>query len=291
MIIGHWVYSFAKIINCGVESFKTEDPGEAHHAGTRGYGTRSVETKRFDPIISRCLLSFSLIKWVTSPFIRYPIRTRIQHHESSIKRRVNVFGLWSSVAGLTWLAPLSLTFTLVFPQIHLFLAGTNDTFKSMKIISWGKITLIFLIALTGYITYHFFNTHFAKITIDYLAFSAGIFLITEGLYKMSGSKGPLFPDQLLRGFRVMIGIWIFTIHLFQFIKYRILSTHIMTITIDYKDYFAFSFGIFLVVEGLYKIHRSKTFFFPDRSLRIFRIIIGISLITIHILQFMHIRVS
>ncbi len=161
----------------------------------------------------------------------------------------------------------------------------------MKIISWSRITLIFLIALTGYITYHFFNTHFAKITIDYFAFIAGIFLIAEGLYKISRSKGPLFPDQFLRGFRVMIGIWIFTIHLFQFIKYRVLSAQIMTITIDYKDYFAFSFGIFLVVEGLYKIHRSKTSFFPGRFLRILRIIIGISLITIHLLQFTHVRGS
>ncbi|MEA3489360.1 MAG: hypothetical protein U9R44_03335 [Candidatus Omnitrophota bacterium] len=157
----------------------------------------------------------------------------------------------------------------------------------MKNISWGKITLVSIIALTAHITCCLFNTQFAKITIDYFAFITGIFLVTEGLYKISRSKAPFFPDQFLRGFRVVIGFWIFTIHLFQFMKYRVFSAQIAEITIDYKDYFPFLAGIILVADGLYRISRSKALFFPDQFLRIIRIVIGTCLFTIHLLQFMH----
>ena len=157
----------------------------------------------------------------------------------------------------------------------------------MRNISWGKIILVCLIALTGYIIYHLFNTQFAKTTIDYFAFITGIFLVMEGLYKISKSKASLFPDQFLRGLRIIIGIWIFTIHLFQFMRYRVFSTQIAEITIAYKDYFPFFAGMFLVVEGFYKISKSKAHLFPDQFPRVFRIIIGTCLFTIHLLQFMH----
>ena len=161
----------------------------------------------------------------------------------------------------------------------------------MKNISLGKITLIFLIAFTGYTTYCLFYTQFAKITIDYFAFLTGIFLVTEALYKISGSKGPLFPDQFLRAFRVMIGAWIFTIHFFQFLKYRVFSIQISQITIDYKDYLPFFAGIFLVIEALYKISGSKGPLFPDQFLRVLRVIIGTCLFTIHLLQLIHVSAT
>ncbi len=156
----------------------------------------------------------------------------------------------------------------------------------MKNISRRKITLACLIALSGYATYRLFDTRFVKITIDYLAFSAGIFLMVEGLYKISRSKVAISADQFLRGFRVMIGGWIFLIHLSQFMKYRVFSRQIAEITIDYKDYFAFFMGIFLLAESLYKISASKAPLFPAQFPRILRAVIGTCLITIHIVQFM-----
>lgn len=157
----------------------------------------------------------------------------------------------------------------------------------MEKIPRDRIILACLIALTGYMIYRSFNTHFAKITIDYFAFLTGIFLIAEGLYKISGTKAPFFPGQFLRGCRVMIGAWVLTIHLLQFMKYRVFSSQIMEITIDYKDYFAFSAGIFLIAEGLYGISGSRAPLFPGQFLRILRVMIGTCLFTIHLLQFMH----
>ena len=70
-------------------------------------------------------------------------------------------------------------------------------------------------------------------------------------------------------------------------QYRVFSTQIAEITIDYKDYSAFIMGIFLVVEGFYKISKSKASLFPDQFLRILRVIIGECLIMIHLLQFIY----
>jgi hypothetical protein len=52
------------------------------------------------------------------------------------------------------------------------------------------------------------------------------------------------------------------------------------------DWFAFLAGIFLIVEGLYRIFSTKDAFFPDQMLRTFRVIIGTCVFTIHLLQFM-----
>ncbi|RKY42514.1 MAG: hypothetical protein DRP85_02555 [Candidatus Makaraimicrobium thalassicum] len=108
---------------------------------------------------------------------------------------------------------------IIHKQIPLSLLSftqTNDKFGYMKKILWSKITLVCLIAFTGYAICLLFNTRFAKITIDYFAFLTGIFLVTEGLYKISRSKAPFLPDQFLRILRIIIGICLFTIHILQF---------------------------------------------------------------------------
>ncbi len=49
------------------------------------------------------------------------------------------------------------------------------------------------------------------------------------------------------------------------------------------DWFAIFAGVFLAVEGTYKIAISKTPFFPDQLLRVWRITIGASVFTVHLL--------
>lgn len=88
----------------------------------------------------------------------------------------------------------------------------------MKKILW-IITLIILITLTIVVTWEVFDTPFAEVAVDWLAFLAGIFLAWEGLYKIIRSKGaPFFPDQMFRTFRVIIGASVFTIHLLQLMR-------------------------------------------------------------------------
>ena len=52
------------------------------------------------------------------------------------------------------------------------------------------------------------------------------------------------------------------------------------------DWFAFLAGIFLIVEGLYKIFTSKVPAIKDQILRSIRVVIGTCVFTIHLLQFM-----
>ena len=64
-----------------------------------------------------------------------------------------------------------------------------------------------------------FETTFAEVTIDWFAFLAGIFLMTEATWRILASKERFFPGQLTRLFRAIIGMNIFTIHLLQFMRY------------------------------------------------------------------------
>lgn len=83
----------------------------------------------------------------------------------------------------------------------------------------GIALIAVIITITFVITCRVFDSLFAEITIDWFAFSAGIFLIAEGLYKIFYSKDPSIQTQLLRVVRVIIGTCIFTIHLLQFMRY------------------------------------------------------------------------
>ena len=87
----------------------------------------------------------------------------------------------------------------------------------MKKIYWIILLAVFLFA--GFMTIcELFDSQFAKLTIDWFAFFAGIFLIVEGLYKILTSKMAAPFNQFLRFIRVAIGICIFTIHLLQFMR-------------------------------------------------------------------------
>ena len=79
--------------------------------------------------------------------------------------------------------------------------------------------MIIIIAVGFYINCWVFDTKFAEVTIDWFAFLAGIFLMTEGTWKIVRSEKKFLPYQLLRVLRVFIGTNVFTIHLLQFMRY------------------------------------------------------------------------
>jgi len=64
-----------------------------------------------------------------------------------------------------------------------------------------------------------FDTKFAELTIDWVAFAAGIFLMTEGSWRLFTTKDKFFPLQLFRLMRALIGVNVFTIHLLQFMRF------------------------------------------------------------------------
>ncbi|MFC1576326.1 hypothetical protein ACFL3J_01500 [Candidatus Omnitrophota bacterium] len=54
------------------------------------------------------------------------------------------------------------------------------------------------------------------------------------------------------------------------------------------DYFSFAAGLFLIVEAIYKICRYKNEpYFPNQLVRHLRIIIGTSVFTIHVMQYVY----
>ncbi|MFH1797898.1 MAG: hypothetical protein ABH844_00915 [Candidatus Omnitrophota bacterium] len=67
-----------------------------------------------------------------------------------------------------------------------------------------------------------------------------------------------------------------------YITCGVFGTSFAEVTIDW---FAFLAGIFLAIEGTYRICTSKAAFFPNQFLRTLRVIIGTCVFTIHLLQF------
>jgi len=79
------------------------------------------------------------------------------------------------------------------------------------------ISIAVLIALTAVIVVMVFNSAFAKVTIDYFAFFASVFLMVDALYKIMRKPDDNFSQQLVRLMRLIIGVCIFTIHVMQYI--------------------------------------------------------------------------
>lgn len=53
------------------------------------------------------------------------------------------------------------------------------------------------------------------------------------------------------------------------------------------DYLAFIAGFFLIFEGIYRLHEHKYAPLSKQFTRILRIAFGCSIVTLHILQFLH----
>ncbi len=81
---------------------------------------------------------------------------------------------------------------------------------------------------------------------------------------------------------VLLSALVIMIAVTAYITCNVFETSFAEITIDW---FAFLAGIFLAIEGIYKIYKSKTPFFPNQLLRTLRVIIGTCVFTIHLLQF------
>ena len=79
------------------------------------------------------------------------------------------------------------------------------------------ISAAVLIIATSLVVVRIFNTKFAKVTIDYFAFLAAIFLIIDALFKIISENDKFFPCQLIRFTRLIIGVSIFTVHMLQYI--------------------------------------------------------------------------
>ena len=74
------------------------------------------------------------------------------------------------------------------------------------------------IAITAVIATAVFKSPFAHRTVDYFSLAAALFLITEGLYKITRYRNePYLPDHLVRHLRIIIGTCVFTIHIMQYI--------------------------------------------------------------------------
>lgn len=86
--------------------------------------------------------------------------------------------------------------------------------ESMKYI----IAVIVFSLLVGFLTRWSFYTSFGPLMADIWAFIAGMFLVSEGVWRMLNSieKRPLF--QCFRLLRISAGICMFTIHLLQVIR-------------------------------------------------------------------------
>ena len=131
-----------------------------------------------------------------------------------------------------------------------------------------------------------FDTLFANLSIDWLAFLTTWFLMIEAVYKMFKFRDPVLPNQLFRVFRILIGAQVFTIHLIQYtwgVNCAFLAAAWKQTALDWSALF---FGVFLMVEGAWRILREKTATDFDQLLRITRVIIGASVFMIHLLQLM-----
>jgi hypothetical protein len=155
----------------------------------------------------------------------------------------------------------------------------------MKKRSW-VIILAVLSTLTFCVTCLLFDSPFAESTVDWFSFFAGIFLAIEGIYKIRKFKGPLFPGQFMRTFRIMIGTSIFIGHLIMFIWGVNCKALEAPFTQAAMDWFVFFSGIFLVVEGTCRILTAKAPLLRDQIMRTVRVVIGACIFTIHLLQFM-----
>jgi hypothetical protein len=71
---------------------------------------------------------------------------------------------------------------------------------------------------TFFMTRRTFFSVSGPIVVDYWAFAAGIFLAGEGLWSMMHAKADPPLIHFSRLLRISIGVCIFTIHLFQFIR-------------------------------------------------------------------------
>ncbi|MCK5149547.1 hypothetical protein KAJ87_01325 [Candidatus Pacearchaeota archaeon] len=79
------------------------------------------------------------------------------------------------------------------------------------------IIIVMSVQLIGQESVNSGCSYLDPITMDLLAFSIAIFLIIEGVYRISEHKNMGIKKQLTRSIRIAIGCGIMTIHILQFL--------------------------------------------------------------------------
>lgn len=92
----------------------------------------------------------------------------------------------------------------------------KERFKLRK--NFSLIGAILISVLACFLTKKIFFSLRGPIVVDYWAFTAGAFLVSEGLWRILRSKENIWQIQFFRLLRISIGICIFTIHFLQFVR-------------------------------------------------------------------------
>lgn len=183
----------------------------------------------------------------------------------------------------------------------------------MNKLTW-TLFAVFMAVLAASVVCIVFETPFAEASIDWFSFFAGAFLAAEGTYKIIKYRKAPSSVQFCRFIRIFIGANVFLVHLAEFIWGPHAPAQASALLGTIIDWTAFSFGIFLVAEGITRIitvsvssieyrgsssemlsghdtrptipdpgHGTYT---ADQITRTMRVMIGSSVFTIHLLQFM-----
>jgi hypothetical protein len=154
----------------------------------------------------------------------------------------------------------------------------------------NRLTWILLAVLTAVLAASVvcvvFETPFAEASIDWFSFFAGAFLASEGIFKILKYRKDPSSVQFCRFLRIFIGANVFLVHLAEFIWGPHAPAQTSALLGMIIDWTAFSFGIFLTVEGWLRISSSEGASPSDQLMRTMRVAIGSSVFTIHLLQFM-----
>ncbi|MBN1353376.1 MAG: hypothetical protein JW994_01735 [Candidatus Omnitrophica bacterium] len=87
-----------------------------------------------------------------------------------------------------------------------------------KVCTLVLLAVMITVCLASSITVYVFDTPFAHSTIDYFSFAAALFLIIDGVYKITRYRNePYVPNNMIRHIRIIIGTCVFTIHILQYI--------------------------------------------------------------------------
>lgn len=93
-------------------------------------------------------------------------------------------------------------------------------YTKTKLFTAGLCLIVIIIALTVQLKGQSFVqggcSYLDPITIDLLAFAVAIFLVIEGVYRLSEHKNMGLKRQFTRSIRIAVGCAIITIHVLQF---------------------------------------------------------------------------
>ncbi|MBD3296978.1 MAG: hypothetical protein GF392_06370 [Candidatus Omnitrophica bacterium] len=143
-----------------------------------------------------------------------------------------------------------------------------------------------LMTISFVVTCLLFDTPFSSDYIDWISYGAALFLVADGIINIKRHGNDSALSIRLRVCRIFIGCCVFTIHLIQQIwgiDSPIFRIRAVEVAIDWS---AFLFGVFLIVEGIYRILLSGPANTARQITRFIRILTGSVVFTIHLLQFM-----